>query len=143
MENHVVEISFRPHHFLCAFCFQGAGYSADFIANFKAIMVILNTETGDEKKINITPHTDSICAPCPNRRGLHCTTDEKIAVLDQAHAKALDMKELDQLTWGEAKKLITEKISLDVFHQICAPCEWKATGICEGVIRNICHCEEA
>ena len=27
-------LQFRPHHFLCAFCFQGKGYSPEFIENF-------------------------------------------------------------------------------------------------------------
>lgn len=95
----------------------------------------LNAPDGDNTKINIVTHTDSICEPCPNRTGKTCTSEEKISVLDAAHAQALEIKAGDSITWGEAKKRIAEKISLDTFHQICATCNWKQFGICEDVIK--------
>ena len=129
-----MEIAFRPHHFLCALCFQGRGYSPAFVANFQAIMDSLNSPTGNATPITITHHTDSICAPCPNRIGQTCTTEQKITVLDNAHATALAIHAGETLTWGDAKKRIAEKLSLDTFHQICATCSWKNLGICEDVL---------
>lgn len=129
-----MEITFRPHHFLCALCFQGKGYSPLFIANFQTIMDKLNSPGGDATVIQVTTHTDSICAPCPNRIGRHCATEEKIAVLDHAHTDALQLKTETILTWGEAKQRIKEKMTLESFHQICATCSWKQYGICESVL---------
>lgn len=134
MEKNLKDIYFRPHHFLCALCFQGRGYSPAFVANFQTIMNVLTSCHGDQTPIHIINHTDSICAPCPNRRDKNCTTQEKITALDHAHAHALEIKPDTTVTWGEAKQLIAEKISLEKFHEICATCSWKELGICEGVL---------
>lgn len=127
-------IRFRPHHFLCALCFQGKGYSPAFISNFHAIMSVLSAPDGDETPIHIVTTTDSICDPCPNRSADKCQTEAKIAVLDEAHANALAIKPNETITWGDAKQRIAEKITLPQFHQICATCQWKALGICERVL---------
>lgn len=124
-------IAFRPHHFLCALCFQGRGYSHAFVANFQAIMETLRSSHGGEMPIHVVSHTDSICEPCPHRVNQSCTTEEKITVLDRAHAGALQISGGDTLTWNEAKEKIADHISLDTFHRICATCSWKASGICE------------
>jgi hypothetical protein len=121
---------------MCALCFQGRGYSPAFIANFQSVMALLNADDGDHTKINIVAHTDSVCEPCPNRMGKACASEEKIAVLDNAHATALEINHCDSITWGEAKKRIAEKISLETFHQICSTCHWKQYGICEDVIHH-------
>lgn len=129
-----MEVNFRPHHFLCALCFQGRGYSPAFIANFQVIMNYLNSSDGDNVSINIVNQTDSICSPCPNRLDTKCRTEEKINVLDMAHSNALNLENVNSITWGEAKTQITKKITLDKFHQICTTCGWKELGICEKVL---------
>lgn len=129
-----MQIQFRPHHFLCALCFQGRGYSPAFVANFQAMMDVLNSPTGDATPIDIVKHTDSICEPCPNRVEKICATEEKISILDNAHANALAIRSNEQITWGKAKQAIAEKISLETFHKICATCSWKSLGICENVL---------
>lgn len=126
-----MDIQFRPHHFLCAYCFEGKGYSPAFVANFTAIMAQLNSEQGEAARIHITSHTDSICAPCPHRTQHTCTSQEKIERLDAAHRTALGFQNTNNITWGEAKKRIQERIDRSTFQQICHECEWQALGICE------------
>lgn len=130
------KIFFRPHHFLCALCFQGNGYSPQFIANFSELMQLLNSENGDDKEIEVVDETDSICSPCPHRREKSCTSQEKILKLDKGHAQVLGIKAGEKITWGEAKKRISECMTMENFHQVCAPCDWKKLGICEGVLKN-------
>lgn len=130
-----MDIHFRPHHFLCALCFQGRGYSPAFVSNFEVIMAYL--KASDATPIRVIAETDSICSPCPHRLGKTCQTEEKIAVLDKAHASALHLQAGDLLTWGEAKQRIADHITLDTFHRICATCQWKEWGICESVIRDL------
>jgi hypothetical protein len=129
-------IQFRPHHFLCAFCYQSNGYSDSFIKNFDAIVDVLNAPTGDSQQIAITNQTDDICAPCPHKRGQACREEEKIQQLDASHSEALNLNNLVSISWGEAKQVIKEKLTLEQFNEICAPCEWQALGICESVLRN-------
>ncbi len=131
-----MSIAFRPHHFLCALCFQGKGYSPQFVANFSSIMQQLNSVLGDEEVIDVVAATDSICSPCPNRRGALCADQHKISILDQAHAAILNLHEGEQITWGEAKKRIAESMTLEAFDQACASCEWKKLGICEEVLKK-------
>lgn len=87
--------------------------------------------------IEVTEHTDSICAPCPSRREHLCQSQEKIEKLDKAHAKILLLQSGDKITWQDAKARIAEKMTLDKFHEACAPCEWKKYGMCEEVLKEL------
>ena len=127
-----MQIEFRPHHFLCTFCFKGKGYSPEFVDNYQVIAAQLKQDA--DTPIRVVNHTDSICSPCPHRQGLRCTTEAKVQHLDQAHAGALEIQPGDVLTWREAKNRIAERIDLNTFHKICATCSWKASGICESVL---------
>ena len=129
-------MTFRPHHFLCALCFQGKGYSPEFINNFSQIMMQLNSAQGDDIVINVVEYTDSICEPCPSKRDKRCVTQKKILQLDRAHTEILQIKEGDKITWGTAKKRIAEYMTLEKFHTACAPCIWKKTGMCENVLNK-------
>jgi hypothetical protein len=143
MEKLMQGISFRPHHFLCALSFKGNGYSPGFIKNFANIMEHLNSEAGANTPIAVVAHTDSICRPCPHRLGLLCETESKINVLDQAHAKALQINPGMSLSWREAKEIIKNRMTLDTFNDVCSSCSWKALGICEGVLKEFLpatHC---
>ncbi len=130
------ELSFRPHHFLCAFCFQGNGYSAKFVRNFSAIMTTLNAPGGDELPIAVAPDTDSICAPCPHRRGTLCESEAKVRQLDAQHKTVFALKNDTLLTWSYFKHILQSTLTIDKFNKICDGCEWKASGICESVLRS-------
>ncbi len=125
---------FRPHHFLCTLGFEGKGYSPEFVANYSQIARTLNAPGGDEQLIQVTHHADAICAPCPNRVDQGCTEIEKIRTLDQAHSAMLGIEPGQVMTWGEAKKLIKERVTLEGFNKACAPCSWKALGVCENAL---------
>lgn len=125
-------ISFRPHHFLCTLCFQGKGYSPDFIRNYKVIAKQLRQD--DTVAITVTTEADSICTPCPRKRGLGCQTQTKIDNLDSAHAAVLGLVAGDSLTWGQAKQRIKERMTLADFHKTCESCSWKEYGVCETVL---------
>ena len=129
------KIVFRPHHFLCAFCFQGKGYSPEFIANFSTIMQYLNSSNGDDVIIEVVKNTDSICDPCPNKRKNACVSQSKILKLDQAHAAILNIQPGEKITWREAKIKIRNHMTLEKFHSACKLCEWKQLGICENTLR--------
>lgn len=126
-----MKIQFRPHHFLCTFCFQGNGYSNKFIENYKNIISLLNSEQGDETKIDVVNVTDSICSACPHKKQTLCHDEIKTQELDAAHATALNLHNGDVITWREAQERIVKNISPEKFHEICATCSWKSLGICE------------
>lgn len=132
---------FRPHHFLCTLGFEGKGYSDEFVRGFQLIADHLRKRgiEGDETQIEVVESTDSICQPCPNRQGSLCATEEKIRALDEAHMKVLDIRDGDVLTWGEAKKKLAEKMTVEAHHKACAPCAWRSLGLCEAALRKLHH----
>jgi len=60
-------------------------------------------------------------APAPNKVGALCHYQAKIDHLDQAHGQVLSINLGDKLTWEQAKKRIQSNISIETFHQFCAP----------------------
>jgi hypothetical protein len=132
-------LKFRPHHFLCTIGFEGKGYSSEFTANMAAIANSLRERgpLGDATWIEVTRTADSICLPCPHKRGDGCQTAEKIKTLDDAHAKALGLQAGDVLSWAEAKQRVLERISVEKHREICAPCSWLSSGVCEKALRSL------
>src|SRR6185437_8156164 len=126
-------LKFRPHHFLCTVGYQGKGYSKEFVENYDRIAADLKESgpAGDDTVIEVVAKTDSICAPCPSKRGDLCETQNKIDQLDRAHAKILALQTGERLTWKEAKERIAEHFSDEAFESACGPCSWKPFGICK------------
>lgn len=115
-------IKLRPHHFLCALCFQGKGYSIEFINNFFEILD--KVQNGSD--IEVVDGIDDVCKCCPNKHVEDCCD-----AIDKAYAKLLGIKMGDVFTWQEIKNLVAGKISITVFHKACNNCAWKKYSICE------------
>lgn len=126
-------LEFRSHHFFCTLGFEGKGYSPEFVRGFQRIADALRAhgDEGDRIEIRVVADTDSICEPCPNRRGTLCETEDKIRKLDGAHARILGLKPGDVLSWKEARRRLAERMSVEDHHEACAPCSWRAMGVCE------------
>lgn len=127
------KLHFRPHHFLCTLAFEGKGYSEEFVQNYTQIVERIS----DETEIQVVDSADSICAPCPNREGSGCIAGEKIGLLDEQHSLILGLKSGDEVTWGEAQKLIADQMRVEDFHRACAPCSWKSMGVCESALKKL------
>jgi hypothetical protein len=134
----MASIEFRPHHFLCTLGFVGKGYSDEFVRGYQTIADRLRASPdGDSVTIRVTGVTDSICGPCPNKRGELCESQGKIQSLDDAHAKILGLRAGDTLTWGEAKARIAERMTVEKFDAACEPCSWKAMGVCRAALDRL------
>lgn len=133
-----MSLRFRPHHFMCTLGFEGKGYSESFVENFERIAHELReTPRGDDVLIEVVSGTDSICAPCPNRRGTLCETETRIQSLDTAHASVIGLVPGEQIRWGDAKQRIKTKMTLEKFDSACAPCSWKNAGLCETALKKL------
>ncbi|MCV2869821.1 DUF1284 domain-containing protein [Defluviimonas sp. WL0002] len=131
-------VRYRPHHFLCSLGFEGKGYSDAFTANMTAIIMgRLRADGGDATLIEVTGAADDICAPCPKRRGNLCTSQDKIKVLDRAHAAALALSPRERLTWGEAKARIRQNVPPGSLKTLCQGCEWEPYGMCERALQRL------
>jgi len=139
-----MNISFRPHHFLCTLGFQGKGYSPRFVENYRHIVSAL--QHNDSLPITIAPTNDSICKACPHQNQNACQKEEKIQELDKRHLEILNLKMGDVITWFEAKGRLQKHMTLKAFHRACAGCQWKVLGFCEQALRrlkeeNVCEKE--
>lgn len=134
-----MKIRFRPHHFLCALAFEGKGYSDEFVRGFQRIVDALRDEgkDGDLREIEVVGSSDSICHPCPNRRGKGCETEEKIARLDRAHSEILGVSPGEKVSWGVAKNLLAQRMTDEAFEKACAPCSWKSLGVCKKALEQL------
>ncbi len=132
-----MRLRFRPHHFLCAVGFRGKGYSDAFVTNFQEVAGRLRGPGGEELEIEVTGAADSICAPCPNRRGELCETETKIRRLDDAHAEVLGLSPGQVLTWGEAQARIAGRFTVEVHRRACDGCGWLELGICEQALLEL------
>lgn len=131
-------VRFRPHHFLCSLGYQGKGYSDRFTANMSAIVLgRLRAPDGGRTVIEVAPATDDICAPCPRRRGTHCTEQMQIAALDARHAARLGLAPGDRLTWAEAQRRIRKRVHPDDLDQLCRGCGWLPLGLCKAALRAL------
>jgi hypothetical protein len=122
---------------LCTVGFQGMGYSTDFVENLQSISDQLQGEDGDKVEIEVVEESDSICEPCPHRRGNACVTQSKINLLDQAHAKVLGIKVGDRITWGEVKERIRQRMSVSTHLEICQGCEWLEHQVCRQALQKL------
>ncbi|MDD7969615.1 DUF1284 domain-containing protein [Roseinatronobacter alkalisoli] len=124
-------VQFRPHHFLCALGFQGKGYSDRFTRNMADIVAQLRAPDGGNTLIEVTGVADSICAPCPHRRGQSCVKADQIAALDNRHAQALGLRAGQRLTWAEAQSRVRAHVPPGSLRELCAGCQWLEFGLCE------------
>ncbi|WP_296477392.1 DUF1284 domain-containing protein [Roseinatronobacter sp.] len=127
-------VTFRPHHFLCALGFQGKGYSDAFTTNMAGIVSLLRAPDGGAVGITVTYQADSICAPCPHKRGVSCDKAARIAALDKRHAQALSLADGDSVTWAEAQARIVERVAPGSLAQLCEGCQWLELGLCEAAL---------
>jgi len=129
-------LKFRPHHFLCTLGFEGEGYSPAFVENYARIASELRDDParGDRTMIEVVAGSDSVCTPCPNRRGESCATEDKISALDRNHTAAHGIGPGQTLSWGEARRRIAGRMSVEAHRQACAPCSWRSMGVCEAAL---------
>ena len=121
---------------MCALSFEGKGYTDDFVKNYAEIASAVKSNPSAEI-IKISFSLDSICTPCPNHNKSKCNKQMLIDSLDHSHAKILEVKDGDTLTWNSALNLIKEKMTIEKFHIACNGCEWKKFGMCEQALKNL------
>lgn len=121
---------------MCTLGFVGEGYSPDFIKNYATIV---NKLTRDENTlIKVSFGTDSICASCPEKLARNlCASQKTIDSLDQQHARILNLKDGEVLTWKQAKGRILKKMTYKNFYSACKDCSWLKLGVCEAALRKL------
>lgn len=123
----------RAHHLLCALGFRGLGYSPEFTANMKR--VVLRLRAG-RQRVRLTDTPDVICAVCPNLRGGRCRPASgrrcRVPARDRRVLGRLGLSPGEVVTAKRAYGLVRERITPnDLRERICAGCRWLELGYCE------------
>ncbi len=121
---------------MCTLGFQGKGYSKVFVDNYATIVSQLNSDP--DTLIEVVSHLDNICQACPHQtKNDLCNSQAKIEKLDAVHQKILGLVVGQVISWRQAKKRITDRMSVSKFHSACEGCEWKGLGVCETALKNL------
>ncbi len=119
------KIRLRPHHGMCMAYFCGNGYSESFTQNMSNVLQLLE----ENRPLVLTLSADEICRACPNRRGISCSHWEKVSRYDRGVLQVLGREEGAELSAGELKKEVEEKIlHTGLREKICGDCIW--TDLC-------------
>ncbi|SFA57772.1 hypothetical protein SAMN04487972_11846 [Paracoccus halophilus] len=88
-------------------------------------------------EVVFTMEADSICGPCPSRRGTGCVSATRIAALDRRHASALGIGPGQRMSWAEAQARATERLRPQDLERICRGCQWLALGMCQAALAKL------
>ncbi|WP_347266483.1 DUF1284 domain-containing protein [Paracoccus sp. (in: a-proteobacteria)] len=121
---------------LCAIGWQGRGYSPEFTRNMDAI-VQDRLRAEPQTPVQFTAGADSVCGPCPHRRGSGCASDARIRALDGRHAAALGIAPGQRMTWAEAEGLALARVRPADLAQICRDCQWLDLGLCQAALARL------
>jgi hypothetical protein len=130
-------ITLRAHHTLCIQGFRGKGYSAEFVANFAAIVQELSRNKALPVKLLAEP--DDICSHCPYLQAEGCYRNgkeaEKISQsMDKQVLSKLGLYPGIELPWANVIQLIKTRIAPKDLLDICKYCPWLSFGYCsEGI----------
>ncbi|MFV0294405.1 MAG: DUF1284 domain-containing protein [Paracoccus sp. (in: a-proteobacteria)] len=121
---------------MCAIGWAGHGYSPEFSANMDAV-VIGRLRADPQTTVEFTNTADTICTPCPHRRGTGCSSADKITELDRQHAAALGIRAGDRMSWHEAQSHAISCLKPDDLDQICSRCQWLEYGLCKQALQRL------
>lgn len=119
---------------LCAIGWQGRGYSPEFTENMNAITRD-RLQRNPLTEVIFTSTADSICAPCPWRRGIGCEAGEHIAGLDARHGTALGIRPGQRMSWAEARARAAARVRPADLQQLCTGCQW--TRLCQPALARL------
>jgi len=131
-------IRLRAHHLLCVFGFRGLGYSAEFVANMRAVVDAFFSEQGVE--VEVVTGCDDICRACPHARNGECAAPEG----SEAGVRVKDRLVLSKLGLSAGRRrsslnlasAVAGAISASDLEVICGGCQWLPAGYCrEGLAR--------
>ena len=115
-------MNLRPHHLLCIQKYTGHGYDAAFTAHMNAVTEQLRRDP--QTQVTLVSGADTLCAVCPHQCGGVCDAQEKVTAMDRAVLKH-GFTAQNGGAWAElAAAARTEILFTEVFHQICACCQW-------------------
>ncbi len=125
-------LNIRPHHLLCMQAYIGKGYSEEFVENMN--LVVDKLKKNKSQTIRIVDNTDDICLKCPNNVGeSKCKYNTKVLSIDEKVRKYFEL-EAGEYTYEYLLEKLKQKLTVEIFQDICSNCEWFDMGMCKKFI---------
>ena len=122
----------RGHHLLCMLGFRGLGYSAEFVANMRAVVGAFGSTP--PPTVEVVIEADSVCRACPHLRKGACargeSSEQKVRAKDGAVLSILGIEPGRRMPASDLLALVAEKMEPGTLEALCARCSWWTYGYC-------------
>lgn len=122
----------RGHHLLCILGFRGLGYSAEFVANMRAVVAAFLSVPAPIVEVVIEP--DSVCHACPHLSGDACArrdfSEQRVRAKDEKVLMTLGLEPGCRLPASDLLALVAERVEPRTLESLCAQCSWWSCGYC-------------
>lgn len=125
-----MQITLRPHHFLCLQGYKGLNYSAKQANSWTKVSDIL--KNNPECDILIVNGKDSLCEKCPatiTKNKSHCL-EPAVNILDKKIRKLLGIKNGQIYKYNNITEKMNKVITKNIHQSLCSTCAWWKKGLC-------------
>ncbi len=125
-----MQISLRPHHFLCLQGYKGLNYSKTQANSWTKVYDLL--ENNPDCDILIVKGKDSLCEKCPailSKNKSRCL-DSAVEVLDKKVGQLLDITVGEKYKYQNITDKMNKIITKDIHEKLCSTCAWWKKGLC-------------
>ncbi|MBR1425649.1 DUF1284 domain-containing protein [bacterium] len=125
-----MQVSLRPHHFLCLKGYRGLSYNETHKTSWSLISKLLKESPGMD--VLIVHGNDDLCKKCPaqvikNRaRCLETAVNE----LDENVKNLLGIVTGNVYKYSDIQKILQEKMTSEKHSDLCSFCAWWKKGLC-------------
>lgn len=129
-----MQISLRPHHFLCLQGYKGRNYSRSQINSWNYISQIL--KANPQTDILVVDGADDLCAKCPALVGKKSRCIEKnVKNLDEQIKNLLGLTIGKIYKYDEVVKNLYKKMTEEMHTKLCSGCMWWKMGLCRDTFK--------
>lgn len=121
-------IRLRGHHLFCMVLFTGHGYDERFTRNMSELLRTLKSD--EDASILLVAGDDSVCAACPNLKGISCGLGNGDVTARDLHAREALSLACGQVYPYQALQKALSKVTETEFNRVCANCSWWQQGFC-------------
>ncbi|MBP3820237.1 DUF1284 domain-containing protein [bacterium] len=124
-----MQISLRPHHFLCLQGYKGLNYSNNQVHIWND--VVNKLKTNPDTDILIINKNDYLCSYCPAKfknSDSNCS-EKSVQNLDRKVSEILNITEGKKYKYSEILEKL-KSITIQKHEQLCSTCYWWIKGLC-------------
>lgn len=125
-----MQISLRPHHFLCLRGYKGLNYSKSQNLYWMNLHDFLNKNPKTD--IQIITGKDDLCSQCPAQfaNGKSFCKDKVVEMLDEKISQILGLCAGKTYKYSDILNNIKKYMTVQKHQELCSECAWWKKGLC-------------